>query len=194
MATTIIAGHFELQEEVAEAVDRLVSQGYSRDGICAFYANPAGQHSVYPIGGDRDKSPGAKETSEGMVVGASGGAVLGGIVGSAGTPVIGPAAPVLGALVGAHIGSLVGSLNSTKEKNEDEEGGENEVPVRKSGMMVAVSLRDDAQEESLVALLKSVSASRIERSHGTIVNGDWQDFDPLSSPEYVDGKVLAAFP
>ncbi|WP_394778131.1 hypothetical protein [Undibacterium sp.] len=194
MATPIIAGHFELQDEVADAIDSLVAQGYPRDSISAFYANPAGQHSVYPIGGDRDKSPGAKETSEGVVVGASGGAVLGGIVGSAGTPVIGPAAPVLGALVGAHIGSLVGSLNSTKEKNEDEEGGENEEPLRKSGMMVAVALRDEAQEERTVALFKAMSASRIERAHGTIVNGDWQDFDPLSSPVYVDGKVLAAFP
>jgi hypothetical protein len=183
--STIIAGRFQTQDEVVNAIAVLERGGFSRAGICAFYVNPAGQHDLYPLGGDQDKSKGAKETGKGMAGGVSAGGVVGAAIGAATLPVTGPVGPVLGGLVGGYIGSLAGSMSATKERNEPEAGGENQDLTRKAGMMVAVAIDSDGQEQDVLDLLHSVSATSIERSTGTIVDGDWQDFDPLSEPQLV---------
>lgn len=67
----IIAGHFQQQEQLA--VEKLVGVGFSTDQISSFYVNPPGQHDLYIVGGDRDISPGAKESGHGVVVGAASG-------------------------------------------------------------------------------------------------------------------------
>jgi hypothetical protein len=185
--SNIIAGRFQTQDEVATAVEALEHNGIAREAICSFYVNPAGQHDVFPIGGDRDKSPGAKETGKGVVEGAAAGGVVGAAVGAAALPVAGPVGPVVGGLVGGYVGSLAGSMHATKERHETEEGaegGENREVTRKAGMMVAVATESLQQEHDVLALLKSLHANAIERSNGTIVDGDWADFDPLSAPQF----------
>jgi hypothetical protein len=188
--TQIIAGHFEQQQQVQQAVEQLQSAGFSEDKICTFYLNPAGQHDLYPIGGDRDMSPGAKESGQTMARGAATGGVIGGAAGAAGSVVAGPLAPAVGVFVGAHIGSLVGSLSGMKESGEPEEGNENATVQRKSGMMVAVSTdqsytseqNDERSENHVVEILRASGADQIEFADGTIANGNWEDFDPLSTP------------
>ncbi|HEY4319501.1 MAG TPA: hypothetical protein VGN04_18025 [Herbaspirillum sp.] len=185
--SNIIAGRFQTQNEVVAAIEALEHIGIARAAISSFYVNPAGQHDLYPIGGDRDKSPGAKETGTGVVEGASASGVVGVAVGAAALPVTGPVGPVVGGLVGGYVGSLVGSMNATKERYEPEsgaEGGENREVTRKAGMMVAVATESLQQEHDVLALLKSIRADAIERSSGTIVDGDWEDFDPLSAPQF----------
>ncbi|TFW09897.1 hypothetical protein E4K72_03670, partial [Oxalobacteraceae bacterium OM1] len=86
MTTTIIAGHFQLQEDAAEMIEELARAGFARDRISTFFVNPAGQHDAYPIGGDNNLSQGAKETGPGTAVGAAAGAA----VGVAATPFLGP--------------------------------------------------------------------------------------------------------
>lgn len=71
----IIAGHFQTQDEIAEARAALQGAGFGAEDISAFYANPQGQHDVHPLGGDHDDSPGAKESSEGVVQGGGAGAL-----------------------------------------------------------------------------------------------------------------------
>lgn len=183
--SSIIVGRFQLQDETEYAVDELVQAGYPRDAITTFYLNPAGQHDLYPGGGDRDKSPGAKDTDTGVAAGAATGAIVGATVGSATVPVTGVAGPVLGGLVGAHLGSLVGSLNATDDTDAGS-GHTQEAEVRKAGMRVAIEVDGVPQENEAIALLHSLKAADIERSEGHIEHGDWDDFDPLTPPRYVD--------
>ncbi|WP_460839514.1 hypothetical protein [Noviherbaspirillum agri] len=179
--STIIAGRFQQQESVEEATEELVRAGFARECIASFFVNPAGQHDAYPIGGDHAESQGAHASGKGIVKGGATGAV----VGAAATSFLGPVGTVTGALLGAHVGGLVGSLSEMKERGETGEHGEdadNATPLRKSGMMLAVSVSDHDNEDHAIQLLRSLGADDIERADGTIQDGDWTDFDPLSTP------------
>ena len=180
--SNIIAGHFQLQDEIADARIALLRAGFAAERISAFYVNPAGQHDMYELGGDHDKSPGAKETDEGVVQGGATGAVAGAVAGTAAIPVAGPLGPVVGALVGAHVGSLF-SFSKMKDAGEAEEGSaENMRAPRKSGMMIAVEVIDSGQEQKALDVLRGLGAKDVERAEGSISGGDWRDFNPNSRP------------
>lgn len=197
----IIAGRFQEQEQVTQVIDAMVDAGVAQDRISTFYLNPPGQHNLYSIGGDRDDSPGAHETAAGVTTGAATGGVIGAAAGLTGAPFFGPVGPAIGALVGAHVGGLIGSLSNMKEKGEGEagtdedDGAENAHRQRKSGLLVAVSLdgvdgldapggAGDRQQE-IVRVLHLFGADDIEEADGTIIDGDWQDFDPLQAPKLI---------
>ena len=197
----IIAGRFQEQEQVTRAMEAMTNAGIAPERLSAFYVNPPGQHNLYAIGGDRDDSPGAHETSAGVVTGAATGGAIGAAAGLTAAPVFGPVGPAIGALVGAHIGGLVGSLSQMKEEGEDEKstedgpGTDNEMPQRKSGMLLAVSVGDDipgAGKDEIMQLLRNFGGNDIEHAEGTIVNGDWTDFDPLVPPAFVDSPASRA--
>ena len=111
---TIIAGGFDVYSKTQAALQRIRDAGIADEYVCEFRVNPAGEHDQTPIGGDRMKSPGAKDAEEGAGKGATVGAVAGAVAGAALTPLIGPAGIVAGAGVGGYTGSLVGSMNETK--------------------------------------------------------------------------------
>lgn len=179
----IIAGRFEQQDQVQLAIEQLLEAGFPRDQISSFYVNPAGQHDLYPIGGDRDISPGAKESGEGVVRGVAAGGAIGAGVGMAGAAVAGPVGPLIGTLVGAHLGSLIGGLSEMKEQGESEQNSdENAAPQRKSGMLVAVGMQDGTNEAAALQILRTLGADQIERADGRITEGNWEDFNPLSPP------------
>jgi hypothetical protein len=180
----IIAGHFQLQEEVDQGHIELVGAGFPEDRISGFFVNQPGQHDLTPIGGDYMQSPGARETPIGVLEGTAAGGAVGLALGAITSPATGPVGPIVGGLVGAHVGSLY-SLHKMKESGETEEGGGIVVEPRKPGMLLAVALDDPAQEGRTVELLRSMGAHHIERAEGTIIDGDWVDFDPLSTPEIV---------
>lgn len=182
--STIIAGHFQLQDEVDMARRELVNAGFAEDRISGFFVNQPGQHDLTAIGGDNVLSPGAKETPEGVVEGAATGGAVGLAIGAATSPVTGPVGPIVGGLVGAHVGSLF-SFSKMKEAGEREEGGENRIEPRKPGMLLAVALPDPADEARALDVLRRVGAHHIERAEGTVQDGDWVDFDPLSMPVLV---------
>jgi hypothetical protein len=187
----IIAGHFLLQEEIEQAREALIAAGFPYERISAFYVNQPGQHDLYELGGDREKSPGAKETPQGMAAGVSAGGAVGAVVGAATMPLTGPAGPVVGALVGAHVGSLysfkdmkeVGQAEGGKENSSGAESGDdNQQRPRKPGMLIAVALVGKAEQPRALDVLRRLGASQIEQAQGTISDGDWTDFDPLSVP------------
>lgn len=184
----IIAGHFQLQDEIAEARIGLLGAGFAAERISAFYVNPPGQHDMYELGGDHDKSPGAKDSDEGVVQGGAAGAVVGAAIGSATIPATGPLGPAIGALVGAHVGSLY-SFAKLREAGEPEEGGQNQVAPRKSGMMIAVAVVDADQERRALEVLRRRGARDLERAEGTISGGDWRDFNPNALPVPVQPAV-----
>lgn len=177
----ILAGHFTLQDQVEQARSALVDAGFAQERISAFYVNQPGQHDLYVLGGDQDKSPGAAETPVDVAKGVAGGAAVGAAIGAATASVTGPAGPILGALVGAHVGSLY-SFHGMKEAGEPEPAGEQPAAPRKAGMMLAVALENDAQQARALAVLRDLGAGQIEQANGSIVDGDWVDFDPLSVP------------
>jgi hypothetical protein len=181
--TTIIAGHFQLQEQVDGARQALLDAGYPDGSISAFYVNQPGQHDMHALGGDRTLSPGAKDSPEGLAKGAATGGAIGAAIGAATAPVTGPVGPIVGGLVGAHVGSLY-SFSHMKDKGEPEQGGQNTVTPRKAGMLLAVALQD-GDEERAVQLLRKLGAGDLERAEGTIAGGDWKDFDPLSLPRRI---------
>jgi hypothetical protein len=196
---TIIAGHFQTQEEVDRARNELVNAGFDSDRISVFFVNQPGQHDMTPIGGDNMQSAGAKETPVGVVQGTSVGGMVGVAVGAATSVVTGPAGPIVGGLVGAHVGSLF-SLSKMKEGGESEAGGGNQAEPRPTGMLVAVAIDggsgqggqgqqgqqgQQGYESRALEVLRDLGAHHIERAEGSIVNGDWVDFDPLSMPAMI---------
>ncbi|SFF83329.1 hypothetical protein SAMN05518865_10588 [Duganella sp. CF458] len=174
---TIIAGHFQLQETALDVCEAFKAAGFDAGRVTTFFNNPPGQHNVIPTGGDRAESPGAKQTPAAVAKGEVTGAAIGAAAGAAAIPLTGPLGPVLGGLVGAHVGSLY-SFSEMKEK--DESGP----PPRHSGMMVAVAV-DGAEEARALTLMRQQGAEQVERAEGIIENGDWKDFNPLSSPQFV---------
>ena len=180
----IIAGHFQLQEEVGRARRALLDAGFAAERISGFYLSQPGQHDQTPIGGDHIQSPGAKETPEGLAQGAGAGAAVGIVAGAATAPVTGPLGPVVGGLVGAHVGSLF-SFSKMKEAGEKEEGGRAPIENRHAGMLIAVAFDDTGLEGKAVDVLRGLGATQIERARGNIVDGDWADFDPSSAPELI---------
>lgn len=182
--STIIAGRFQQQTQIEHTIEELVRAGFGRDRISAFYVNPPGQHDSYPIGGDHAVSAGAHESDKGIAMGAAAGAA----VGVAAAPFLGPLGAVTGGLVGAHVGGLIGSLSEMKERGETGEHGEdadNAEPLRHSGLLLAVAIGGQDNEERAIDLLRSLGAVELERAQGTIENGDWTDFDPTAPPHFV---------
>lgn len=182
--STIIAGHFQLQDEVDVARRALADAGFAPERISSFYLSQAGQHDLTPIGGDNLHSPGAKETPVGVVQGSATGGAVGAVVGAATAPLTGPAGPIVGGLVGAHVGSLF-SFSKMKEAGEAEEGGRAPVEQRMAGMLVAVAFDDANQEGRAVEVLRKLGARQIERARGNIVDGDWADFDASIAPDII---------
>lgn len=192
MSTTIIAGRFGQQAEVDETLEELLRAGFMRERISTFYMNPPGRHDAYPIGGDHDRSPGAEESDKGIAAGAAAGAAIG----VAATPILGPVGPVTGGLVGAHIGGVMGGLSRMKEEGETGEGNEdaeNAAPIRQAGMMIAVGVTGRHEEDVAANVLRAAGAADIERAEGSIENGDWVDFDPLSTPSLL-GRTRGGSP
>ena len=180
--STILAACFEQQASAKHAIEELQLAGFAPDHISTFYVNPAGQHSTYRLGGDHDRSPGAEDSPKGTFAGVATGGAIGAVLGATTTPIFGLVGPAIGALLGAHVGSLIGSMNQMKD--DGQEPGL-EPPLRHAGVYVAVELPDASMEEKAVNILRNCGASSVERAQGMIENGQWEEFDPASSPDII---------
>jgi hypothetical protein len=181
--TTIISGTFQQQEAAQSAWSALAAAGAGR--TTRFFVNPPGQHDLYPGGGDEDKSAGTDDAGGGAAAGAAVGGSIGVAVGIATLPLLGPAAVAAAAGVGAYAGSLYGALGNIDDKNTGVDTVANQVPsggdaVRKSGMLVAIAAPTAAEQDAAIRILRAHGATDIERAEGTIVAGEWTDFNPLA--------------
>ncbi|MBS0319057.1 MAG: hypothetical protein JSR18_00825 [Proteobacteria bacterium] len=176
--TTIISGRFVEQSTTDQALEALVAAGFPRDRCAAFFVNDAGQHDLYPVGGDEAESPGTEMAPVTAVEGAAGGAAVGALAGA----LAGPAGAAAGAAVGAYVGSLHGAVAGTDEKpvpgavNADPR----EFASRKAGMMLSVETPDADSEMRAKHVLREAGAFDLEKGQGHIVGGDWTDLDPLT--------------
>lgn len=170
----IIAGRFQTQEEVQLAKASLTDI-VSENDICVFFNNQPGAHDS-----ERDaESSGDHGAGKGAAIGAaSGGLVAGTIATLAGGPVAGAVA----AAVGAYTGSLAGAGEGLPEEGESTN---NAPPPRSAGMIIAVRIGRANDAQKIIQCLRQFGAADIEKAEGTWENGNWVDFDPVSSPQLI---------
>ena len=182
----IIAGGFENIVPAENAIARLMQSGVSREFICQFRVNPPGMHDQFPVGGDRDESPGAHSTTPGAAIGAAVGAAAGLAAGASITPLMGPAGVVAGAATGAYAASLVGGMSNTKNEVQPEIE-----EVRPAEALVAVNVEAAGiAAEEIVRILEECGAWQVERAEGVWAEGEWKDFDPVTMPRLIGGSDL----
>ncbi|HET7597065.1 MAG TPA: hypothetical protein VFK15_09045 [Burkholderiales bacterium] len=189
MADRIIAGNFESGARATEAVEDLLHSRIAPDQVCVFFLNPPGQHASYPVGGDRNESPGSRQSDTGALKGAAVGGAVGlgvGAAAAAGTAVLGPIAALAALGVGAYTGSLAGALSKSGRSAERDAGQTTKPEPRRAGMVVAIRVSDPASEARATEVLQRYGARDIERAEGTWRNGKWEDFDPLSTPQRIE--------
>lgn len=183
----IVAARFETFDSAQAAAVALMGAGIPSSALHTFYVNPAGSHDTFPGGGDRAADPG----SEGGQYGAVGGAALlglaGALIGAVVTYGFGTSALYIagGAGVGAYIGSLAGAVYRLGRARPDRTRVENRIAKknegRPSGVLLAVHTEAD-EAERVSALLREAGGVEVERARGQWQDGQWQDFDPLASP------------
>ncbi len=179
--TTIIAGMFDTVDKAASAVDRLLEGEFGDKDVYSFANNPPGQHATFPIGGDENEDPGAKHADanagKGAAVGLGTGAAIGAIA-------AGPPGAAVGAGIGAYVGSLVGALNGMEDRGTEEH------PVRRpAGTLVAVRIESGQAERTAIETLQMHGAIHVEKAEGVWRDGQWVDFDPVSTPAIVDAPA-----
>ena len=52
-------------------------------------------------------------------------------------------------------------------------------------MLVAVDAASPSEQTSAITVLRAQGAADMERAQGSIVQSQWNDFDPLSTPALV---------
>src|SRR5258708_34173538 len=176
----IIAGGFETLDGANAALQRLTEAGVAKKYLCTYRVNPPGMHGTYPLGGDGDRSPGAKHTEDGAAKGAAVGLAASAVM----VPFLGPVGSGAGVGGGAYTGSLVGSL---KETNDEPQPGHED--VRPAEVLVAVDT-DHAGigADKIVRIFEESGAWQVERAEGRWKDGVWADFDPRTSPHLVGGR------
>lgn len=176
----IIAGRFQTKGE-ADVAAALMVNYVDKDDICIFHNNPPGQHGIYPVGGDEDADPGAREAEGSTVASAAAAGLTAGAIGAAGGPVVALAA----AGVAAYTGSLLGALNGLGDDAAPDRGPDR----RHGGIILAVRIADPAAEKRIISDLEHQGAVDIEKANGEWRDGDWVDFNPVARPQLVAGGV-----
>jgi hypothetical protein len=183
---TIIAGEFDTFDEANAASDVLRDKEFPLESIAVFFNNAPGAHGAFPVGGDEDSDPGARNAD----VGAAAGAAAGAVAGLAAAVVAPPVAVAVVASTAAYVGSLAGGIGGSHEAATSAE------PARRpAGVMVAVALAGNAREEIVIEALRHRGARNIERAEGDIRDGRWTDFNPISRPHLVtEAATLDNYP
>uniref|UniRef100_UPI0023F980BC hypothetical protein n=1 Tax=Caballeronia sp. BR00000012568055 TaxID=2918761 RepID=UPI0023F980BC len=183
----IIAGRFDTFEHAGTVAKELQIEGVSDDDVWIVYVTSPGQHDHTPIGGDAIADEGAKAAHKGAGKGIVIGGVIGGAIGAASVVLINIPWIVIavGIGLGAYIGSLSGAMSRTRQsQSETQPPDTSSELVRKAGVMLAINAVD-VSEERLIEALRAHGAAEIERANGQWSEGEWKDFDPTKSPEFV---------
>ncbi|MBB5463219.1 MULTISPECIES: hypothetical protein [unclassified Paraburkholderia] len=180
----IVAARFTTFPAAESAAQKLFDAGFVEEDVTLFFVNPRGQHARFPIGGDTDTDPGAREAPKGAGMGVTIGAVIGAVIGVAIFAVF--SAPLLVSLiaagVGAYVGSLVGAMSRTTERGKSDHRVPYHEESRDSGVLVAVHVSPDNQLDA-ARVLREAGGVSIEKATGRWQQGRWADFDPLKTPE-----------
>ena len=179
--TQILIAQFDDFDTAPAAGGELRASGVAQGDIEIFHLNAPGQHDRTPIGGDEDADRGAQAGDEGQLTGAAVGGAAGLALGAAAIPVVGPIAAAAGLAVGAYTGSLHGAMSKLGDNP-----GSIEAPARPAGVRLAVNVRAPSSRESVLATFRRHGARSIEEAEGTWQDGTWVEFDPVSTPRWVE--------
>lgn len=182
MARILLAQFDDFASAEAAAVE-LKSLAVDEHDIEIFALNAPGQHDRFPIGGDQDEDRGARKGDEGAVSGAAIGSAAGVALGAVVTPLVGPLGVAAGAAIGAYTGSLAGAVNRMGE-----DAPAVEIPPRPAGVRLAVHVSPDVTESDVVAAFRRHDVRSIEEGEGTWSDG-WSDFDPVSTPHWIEAPT-----
>ncbi|MEO8838072.1 MAG: hypothetical protein ABI351_05115 [Herbaspirillum sp.] len=187
----IIAGRFHTFKQAEGVAHHLAAQNIAQQDISVFFVNPAGQHAIYPYGGDQYADPSAKKAGWhsriGILIGGLAGLVIGGITYLAGWQT--GLAPLFGLLLGAFFGTFLGTVHGMEAGGEPRPDGKNQ--QRDSGVMVAARVNGDTAARA-EQVLRADGAQSVEQAEGKWENGDWSDFDPRVPPN-ADARTAAMF-
>jgi uncharacterized protein YcfJ len=183
--TNIVAGRFELQADADVATNELFREGFANDQVSRFFVNMPGQHARFPVGGDRNVSPGARGAATGAVIGAVVGGFVGLFIGFLASRWIGSVGTIAAAAAGVYLGSLGGALFKLEDKEPEPvvDTNTNVTPeVRHSGVMLAAHAPSPDQRALALEILLASGAKDIEAVDGIWRGGRWADFDPVKAP------------
>lgn len=181
----IVAARFQTFDQAEVAAQRLFEAGYRDEDMHTFYVGIAGEHGIYPVGGDRRADPDARGASVGAMLGAAGLGILFALVCAAVAWQFQPSAIAVAAAggVGAYIGALGGALWVSGRGRRRHPAAPRQHPeVRQAGVLLALHVQPD-QEARAAALLREAGGADVERANGRWMNGKWQDFNPLEPPQ-----------
>jgi hypothetical protein len=177
----ILVGQFDDFESAQAAAGELRSLGVSQGDMEIFALNAPGQHDQTPIGGDEDEDRGARKGDGGALAGAGVGAAAGLALGAAAIPVVGPIAAAAGLAIGAYTGSLAGAVNKMGDKPPAQQ-----IPERPAGVRLAAHILSPSYREHVIAAFRRHDVRSIEEAEGTWRDATWADFDPVSTPHWLE--------
>jgi hypothetical protein len=176
----LVTGRFDDVDEVRRVISALQDAGFDKRDYGTFYVGPAGQHDIFPIGGDAYRDAATEHSAGGAATGAAMGGAAGlavGAVAAVALPVAGLAAALAGAGVGAYVGSLMGAMSQTRHAEPSESTPEH--PVEEQGSVrIAVNVERAGSEALAMDILRRNGAEDIAPAEGVWRDGQWQDFDP----------------
>jgi hypothetical protein len=178
----ILVGQFDDFDSARAAAGELRPLGIGSGDTEIYALNAPGQHDRYPVGGDQDEDRGARKGDEGAMGGAAMGGVAGLALGAAAIPVVGPLGVAAGAAVGAYAGALHGAV--------DKMGDTPQIPMRPAGVRLAVKLAAGVNRQDVVAAFHRYEVRSIEEAEGTWHAGSWVDFDPVSTPKWLEEPTI----
>jgi predicted lipid-binding transport protein (Tim44 family) len=182
--TGIVAGRFEQQTDAQAAIKKLLHRGFRRDDVSSFFVNPPGQHGRFPVGGDRNVSPGARGAGLGALAGGAIGGVSGLFAGIVLSHALGVIAIIVGVAAGAYLGVLAGALARLQDRRRSRRG-KGTTEVRAAGIIVAAHTPTTNSRNKAVRALQSSGAVEVEAAKGHWRHGRWTDFDPTTPPTCV---------
>jgi hypothetical protein len=176
----LVTGRIDDANELQSILTALAEAGFERREYGTFYVGPAGQHDIFPIGGDAYRDKATEESAGGAATGAAVGGAAGlaiGAVGAVALPVAGIAAALAGAGVGAYVGSLMGAMSQTRHARRSESTQEHPVEAQ-GGMRIAVNVERPGTETRAMEILRDGGAQDIVPANGEWRDGQWKDYDP----------------
>lgn len=182
----IVAARFDTFDAAQAAARALFGKGYAPEAVSIFFVNQPGEHARHPLGGDRRNDPSAEHSPKGAWMGAVligvAGLVFGLIAlygfGASGIVV------VIATGIGAYLGSLLGALLATRARPERRHRG---VPTERRHAGVLTAVRVTMESEAMAAqTLRDMGGRDVEQATGRWEDGNWVDFDPVSSPVLSD--------
>jgi hypothetical protein len=188
--TTITTGNFQQESAARQAMSDLARAGFESGQTATCFVGPHGQHDTLPMGGDEYESLGTESSGGAIGSAATLGAIVGVAAGFVTLSEFGPGVAVVAAGDGAYAGSFVRAIENMGSGNEDKTHVIDKVspyaePHRKSGMLVVVSTPASPERNTAIRMLRANGGTDLDQPEGTIIGGDWADFDPLASLKLV---------